>query len=268
MASREVERPPQVGFPAFMKGQVTTNTEKVYVRKDGTVAMDGLHRLAVGQTNSGKTTLLRVLARLKRANLVLGTKPGRDSALEAYEFEEGYTRIDTWPPKNRDLRPKRDGTVRLLLWPRITGYGQLRAFRSVFSAALQSVIVDGNWTTTIDEGLWVCSRKGLDLAEEVSEIAYGGRSNGNSLHVAMQRPSGVPVIIHDQCEESYIFKLGNENDLRNMASYSKYSPADTITAVRLLNTVGINHGHQFLYLPRSGGQNKGWQVTEVDPRFL
>lgn len=251
-----------------MKGQVRTNAEAVYTRDDGTVGMDGIHRLAVGQTRSGKTTLLRILARLKRANLVLGTKPGRDTSLEAYITKEGYTRIETWPPKNKDLRPKRDGTVRLLLWPKITAYGQLRTFRATFAAALQNVIADGNWTTTVDEGLWLCSRKGLDLAEEVSEIAYGGASNGNSLHVGMQRPSGVPVIIHDQCGESYIFKLGNENDLRNMASYSKYSPADTITAVRLLNTTPGQEGHQFLHLPRSGGADRHWEVTEADARFL
>lgn len=266
--TREVERPPVTSFSTFIRDQHRFNAEAVYTRPDGTVGMDGIHRLAVGQTRSGKTTLLRVLARLKRANLVLGTKPGRDSALEAYILQEGYTRIESWPPKNKDLRPRKDGTVRLLLWPKITAYGQLRTFRSTFAAALQSVISDGNWATTVDEGLWVCSRKGLDLGGEVSEIAYGGASNGNSLHVGMQRPSGVPVIVHDQCQESYIFKLGNENDLRNMASYSKYSPADTITAVRLLNTGVGNHGHQFLHLPRSGGDNRHWEVTEVEPRFM
>lgn len=268
MAARSVERPPQVSFPAFLKGQIRTNAEAVYVRDDGTVGMDGIHRLAVGQNKSGKTTLLRVLARLKRANLVLGTKPGRDTSLEAFQFEEGYTRIETWPPKNKDLRPRKDGTVRLLLWPKITVYGQLRSFATTYRAALHHVITDGNWTTTVDEGLWVCGRKGLDLAEEVSEIAYGGRSNGNSLHLGLQRPSGVPVIIHDQCHESYLFELGNENDLRNMASYSKYSPTDTITAVRMLNTAKGNQGHQFLHLPRTGGSGQHWEVTEIDPRFL
>ena len=265
MARPPEEIPPQVSFPAFLKGQIRTNAEAVYVRKDKTIGMDGIHRLAVGQTRSGKTTLLRILSRLKRANLVLGTKPGRDTALEAY-VEEGFTRIQTWPPKKADLRPRKDGTVKLLLWPKIEVYGQLRSFATTFRAALQHVIADGNWTTTVDEGLWVCGRKGLDLAAEVSEIAYGGASNGNSLHVALQRPSGVPVIIHDQCQESYLFELGNENDLRSMASYSKYSPTDTINAVRSLNRGG--HEHQFLHLPRTGGAGRHWEITEVDPRFL
>ena len=266
--ARVTESPPVVPFPNFLKGQVRLNAEAVYTRADGTVGMDGIHRLAVGQNKSGKTTLLRILARLKRANLVLGTKPGRDMSLEDYITKEGYTRIESWPPKNKDLRPRRDGTVRLLLWPKITVYGQLRSFASTYRAALHHVITDGNWTTTVDEGLWVCSRKGLDLAEEVSEIAYGGRSNGNSLHVGMQRPSGVPVIIHDQCHESYLFELGNENDLRSMASYSKYSPTDTVTAVRMLNTARGNGGHQFLHLPRTGGSGQHWEVTEADARFL
>jgi hypothetical protein len=263
---REVEVPPTVSFPSFLKGQVRTNAEAVYVRADGSVGMDGIHRVAVGQTRSGKTTLLRILSRLKRANLVLGTKPGRDTSLEAYQIEEGFTRIDYWPPKKKDLTPRRDGTVKLLLWPKITEYGQLRSFASIYRQALQFVIGDGNWTTTVDEGLWVCSRKGLDLGGEVSEISYGGASNGNSLHIAMQRPSGIPVIVHDQCQESYIFELGNENDLRNMASYSKYSPADTVNAVRTLNRGGQQH--QFLHLPRTGGKGRHWEITEVDPRFL
>lgn len=266
MARLPDEIPPVVTFPAFLKGQVRTNAEAVYVRKDGTVGMDGIHRLAVGQTRSGKTTLLRILSRLKRANLVLGTKPGRDTSLEAYQTEEGFTRIDYWPPKKKDLTPRKDGTVKILLWPKITEYGQLRSFASIYRSALQFVIGDGNWTTTVDEGLWVCSRKGLDLGGEVSEISYGGASNGNSLHIAMQRPSGVPVIVHDQCQESYLFELGNENDLRSMASYSKYSPADTVNAVRSLNRGG--HEHQFLHLPRTGGAGRHWEITEVDPRFL
>lgn len=266
MARLPDEVPPVVTFPAFLKGQVRTNAEVVYVRPDGTVGMDGIHRLAVGQNKSGKTTLLRILTRLKRANLVLGTKPGRDMSLEEMITNEGFTRIETWPPKKQDLRPRKDGTVKLLLWPKITEYGQLRSFASTYRAALHHIITDGNWTTTVDEGLWVCGRKGLDLGGEVSEIAYGGRSNGNSLHIGMQRPSGVPVIVHDQCHESYLFELGNENDLRSMASYSKYSPADTVNAVRSLNRGG--HEHQFLHLPRTGGAGRHWEITEVDPRFL
>jgi hypothetical protein len=127
---------------------------------------------------------------------------------------------------------------------------------------LQSVMIEGgNWHVIVDEGLWFCSKAGLNLGQEVSEIAYGGRSNGLSLSIGLQRPSGIPVVAYSNCTLAYVFKIGDENDLRRVSAYSQYPTRDVITAIRMLNKGNPKKGHQFLFLPTSGGST--WEVSEV-----
>ena len=252
-------QPPLASWTRFATEQVQLNRQAVKRDARGKPVLNGIHRLFVGQTDSGKTTLMRILTRMKRAVVVFGTKPGTDLALEKYVTDEGYIRVESWPPPKSALR-LRNGAVRIMLWPRISAYEQLRSHAATFRAALQQITVEGRWTVAIDEGLWVCGKDGLGLGREVSDIAYGGRSNGISLHIAMQRPANVPVIVHSQCQQSYVFTMGNTHDLRELASYSRYSTPEVADAVKALSD-DAEHTHRFLYLPRAGGSD--WQVSEV-----
>ena len=250
--SREV--PSVESWPAWVNNQVA--------RQRKIAPGEGVHRLFNGQTRSGKTTLNKILLRMKKTTLVLGTKPKHDAALERYVSEEGFVRIDHWPPTTKELKQRGQyEQVKLLLWPKVKEYAQLRGFAPLFRRALQDVQIDGNWTVSIDEGLWVCARKGLDLGDVVSEIAIGGAGNGLSLHVLVQRPRNIDPIIYSSCHEGYLFKAGNENDLRELASYTSYSSRDLATAVKGLNLGNEERGHQFLYAPLSGGSK--WSVSEV-----
>lgn len=251
---RVVEVPPEVAWNDFIVETVEDNARSS-VGKKGELL--GIHRLIVGKNGSGKTTLTKIFNRMKKAVLVFGTKPGRDASLEEYVEREGFLRIEHWPPKEKELRVRGEfGQVKLLLWPKITHYSELRNYAPMFRKAAEDIASEGRWTLSIDEGLWVCSNKGLNLGDIVSEIAYGGRSNGISLHLCVQRPSGIPIIIHDQCREGYVFKIGNTNDIREIASYSAYSNREVSEAV---SDLGV---HEFLHLPM-GATDREWGVSEV-----
>lgn len=250
----EREAPPTLPWVTFVNEQVALNKSLT--------PGHGRHKLFDGQTQGGKTTLNRILLRMKQYVLVLGTKP-KDSSLDEYIAKEGYIRIEDWPPTKDQLKKRgKYGQVKLLLWPAARTYSEdLKHRRDVFRRAVRDVATEGGWTLGVDEGLWTCSRKGLDLGDEVSAIAQGGASNGISLHLVIQRPAGIPVIAYQSCHDAYIFKCGNTNDIRELASYGSHDTMDVARAIRGLNRGDPTRGHQFLYMPMTGGAE--WGVSEV-----
>ena len=252
----ERETPPEVPWPSFI------NEQADLIRAEGLkLPPEGIHLLFVGQTRSGKTTLKRIMSRLRRATVVFGTKPGRDSSLEKY-IAEGFTRIDHWPPTKKELRPRGPyEQVKLLLWPAIKAYPELQKYNDVYRRAAEHMLVEANWNLDIDELRWVCGRDGLKLGDIITQIAVGGASNGTSLSMAIQRPSAVPIETYASSHHDYIFKLGNTNDIRELASYSAYSTREVSDAIRGLNKGNLDKGHQFLHLPVVGGAS--WKISEV-----
>ncbi len=256
-------RPPVVSWSTFINAQVDRNNAAKVTTNPRTKrkTVEGRHLLFNGRTRSGKTTLNRIMLRMKKTVLVLGTKPN-DPSLDDYVEKEGYLRIDHWPPKPKELKQRGPyEQVKLLLWPDMSAYTDLKRHREIYRAALRDIFVEGNWTVGIDEGLWVCSRKGLDLGDEVSAIAIGGAGNGISQHLVIQRPSGIPVIIHEQSHELYNFRTGNTNDIRELASYTGKSTREFTDAVRGLNRGNPEAGHQFLHAPLTDGAD--WEISEV-----
>lgn len=216
----------------------------------------GRHQLFTGPTQSGKTVLCRYLARLRDFVVVLGTKPV-DASLDAY-VAEGYVRIDHWPPTPADFRRGGwDATeARFILWPKITKREQLRAFASVYAKCLDDVFINGRWCVVADEGLWLSSRSGLNLGQQVADIAYGAASNKVSLYLCIQRPAGLPRVTWSSCADALIFKSGVTNDIRELASLGTYDPPVTAKAIKALRP------YQFLDLPCRG--NAQWSVSKVE----
>lgn len=221
----------------------------------------GRHQLFDGPTQSGKTVLAHKLADLRDFVVVFGTKPV-DASLDAY-VNEGYTRIDHWPPTRSDFRKGGWGAdeARFILWPRIVKREQLRAYGPVFAHCLDDIFINGRWTIVIDEMLWVCGRSGLNLGQEVADIAYGSASNKVSLYMCMQRPAGVPRITWSSCADALIFKSGVTNDLRELASLGTYDPKPTTVAIKRLQRF------QFLDLPCQSGdglKEATWSISRVE----
>ena len=214
----------------------------------------GQHCLFVGPAGSGKTVAARVLAEHRRFVVVLGTKM-RDPEMDAY-LSMGYTRVEEWPPPNKALKPANDGSIRIVLWPKIKTREDLRRFRPVFAKCLDSVLVDGGWTVVADEGLWLSDRQGLHLGDHLSAIAYTGRSSGVTLMMVVQRPSGVPRNTWSNVTHAFLWHHGVVEDTRQLASLGVEEPKAVALAVQQVR------GHDFLYLPcRADGQ---WAVSRVD----
>jgi hypothetical protein len=213
----------------------------------------GQHCLFVGPTGSGKTIAARTLVRARQYVVVLGTKP-RDRELDAY-IAEGYVRVESWPPPARALRPLEDGSVRLVLWPKIKSREDLRRFRPVFAKFLDFAFIDQGWTIVADEGLWLSDRDGLALGAHLSAISYAGRSSDVTLLMLIQRPAGVPRNTWSNCSHAFMWHSGVTSDVRELASLGTYDPKDVAEAIQDLE------GHQFLYLPCRAGAH--WSRSEV-----
>ncbi len=218
-------------------------------------AKQGQHLLFVGPAGSGKTVAARTLARDRRYSVALGTKM-RDPEMDAY-MAEGYTRVTTWPPPAKALKPLEDGSIRIVLWPKIQKREDLRGFRPVFAKALDSMLEDGGWTIIADEGLWLSDRKGLNLGDHLAGIAYTGRSSGITLFMLVQRPRGVPVNCWSNASHVFTWHHGVTADMRELASLGTQDPKDAQEAIQSLR------GHQFLYMPCRAGAE--WAISEVDP---
>jgi hypothetical protein len=239
--ARLLELPPLEGWPTF-HGQFRARWQQ------------GQHLLFVGPTGSGKTVAARTLAEDRQFVIVLGTKM-RDPEMEAY-LEAGYVRCESWPPTRKQLKPLDDGSIRLVLWPKIRNRVELRSHGPMFARCLDQLLVDGGWTVVVDEGLWCSSRDGLNLGTQLEAIAYTGRSSGVTLMMLLQRPAGVPRNTWSNASYAFLWKHGVTNDTRELASLGTEDPKTVGLAITQLEEF------QFLYLPCRAGS--GWTVSKVD----
>jgi hypothetical protein len=249
MALSPTSRPPSLDLPVFEPWA------RFWPRFAARWA-EGQHILFNGPTECGKTVAARTIVRRRRFVVVLGTKPV-DPALDAY-MREGYVRIEEWPPPRRAMRAQEDGSVRLVLWPQIKTREDLRRFRPVYAKCLDSAFVDRGWAIVADEGLWLCETGGLDLGDELSAIAYAGRTSAITLLMLIQRPAGVPRNTWSNASHAFIWHAGVTSDQRELASLGSRDPREVVTAMRGLR------GHDFLYLPLRAGDD--WAVSAVDLR--
>ncbi len=222
--------------------------------------VQGMHVLIAGPTQTGKTTLCRLLVRWRNTVVVFGTKP-RDKSLDAY-IKDGYVRIYSWPPTRDQIRKATfdDGSVRLILWPKIRELDDVPKFRPVFYNALRHIFREGMWTVVIDEALWMSDRQGLNLGQQIGTFAYSMASSGVSCYFLCQRPANVPPIAWTSVAQAMLYHSGRTDDVRELASLGTYPVLDVAKIVQRLQ------GRRFLSLPtRAQGD---WAITEVPASWV
>lgn len=190
----------------------------------------GEHITIIGPTGQGKTTLARQLLPLRTWKLILATKP-HDATLERRIKEEGWRRIEEWPPHS--------SWRNVILWPDVRG-GNTAKQREAINEALKSVYDSGGWTVLIDE-LWHVTNV-LKLERMVQLLLMQGRSLNVSVVVGAQRPAHVPLVVYDQATHLFLFGDKDEANVRRMGGLGYFSRKEIMQEISTLRR------HEALYL--------------------
>lgn len=172
----------------------------------------GEHVGLIGPTGCGKTNLAFWLLPQRRFVVIFATKP-RDKSLSVFGRTHGYKVIKEWTKLSIKKYPLR------ILWPNAMDLeNSLTIQRNEFKKALSSIYPQGSWTIYIDELWWVCVQ--LGLTKWVKTILQQARSMDETLVVATQRPSWVPLEVYDQSTHLFFWRDTDERNLRRLSGIS------------------------------------------------
>lgn len=207
----------------------------------------GEHVAIIGPTGQGKTILqINVMPKFPFV-AALATKPA-DKSMDRLIERHGYLKLAKWQPLNPIDHPRR------VIWPDATRLDSVELQERVFSDALDRIFREGGrpknnpvgWAVAIDE-LWYFTNM-LGLGKQIKLFLLQARSLGESLIVATQRPSAVPLEVYDQSTHLFFFR---DNDRRNLDRLSEINARDA-QLVRL--TVANLEEFQALYVNTRTGQ--------------
>jgi hypothetical protein len=202
----------------------------------------GEHCAIIGPTGQGKTILQTNVLPKFHFVAVFATKP-QDKSMDQLVEDHGYIRLARWYRLNPIDHPRR------VIWPDASRLDSTDLQERVFSSAFDHIFREGGrpknnpvgWAIAIDE-LWYIINI-LGLSKQVKLFLLQGRSLGESLIVATQRPSSVPLEVYDQSTHLFFFR---DNDRRNLDRLSEINARADTRLIRL--TVSNLEEHQVLYV--------------------
>lgn len=166
----------------------------------------GEHVTLLGPTQSGKTTLAFELVPRRDWSIILATKQ-KDPRLTAFEKQEGYLVVRSWPPP--------PNVRRVLLWPRMRRVIDVYASRDVFREALEGIYLQGGWCVYVDELLYLV--KTLRLSRPLEVLWQQGATLGVTVIAGSQRPAWVPLEAYSQATHLFIWRTSDRRDLARLA---------------------------------------------------
>lgn len=232
---------------ALKRGPVTRD-QFARLRKDW---RQGEHVIVSGSTGSGKTALARDLDQIRIDNggsvIVMVCKLTADrTILEDYK---GWTRWDGDAASvARKIRNPSRHENKILLWPKtekVKGLRDKEALQiEVFKRAIDELSDKGKWTLHVDEGLYVCDPKFLNMSKELAMLHAMGRSSGLTIITLTQRPSHLPLIIYGSAAHAFIGRTREQMDNKRLAELGGRNSAKELSA--RINGQGR---HDFLWVP-------------------
>lgn len=207
----------------------------------------GEHVGIIGPTGQGKTILqINIMPKFPFV-AAFATKPA-DKSMDRLINRHGYLKLSKWQPLNPIDHPRR------VIWPDARRLDSVDNQTKVFEDAFDRIFREGGrpadnpvgWAIAIDE-LWYIVNI-LGLSKQVKLFLLQARSLGESLIIATQRPSAVPLEVYDQSEHLFFFR---DNDRRNLDRLSEINARDS-SLVRL--TIANLERYQVLYVNTRTGQ--------------
>lgn len=212
----------------------------------------GEHVAISGATGSGKTALGRHVdqIRIDRGGFVvmLVCKLKRDKTIE--EDYKGWTRWNFTNPRDirKRLKNPSPSENKVLLWPDTDKARTIKEKRDlqreIFGEAFDTLADVGKWTLDIDEGLYVCDPKFMNLSAEVAMLHALGRSSGLTIVTKMQRPANVPLIVYGSASHAFVNRTREESDRKRLAEMGAKQ-----SSKELQGTISALGRHDFLWLP-------------------
>lgn len=188
--------------------------------------LQGEHVALIGPTGCGKTNLAFWLLPHRKYITIFATKP-RDKSLEVFGQHNGFKVIRKWEKLSISKFPRR------ILWPDASNIHTVESTQKTeFVNAMQSIYHQGGWTIYIDELWWVCQQ--LGLTKYIKIFLQQARSISESLVVASQRPSWIPVEVYDQSTHLFFWRDTDERNLRRLAGISWINSRIIVEAIATL----------------------------------
>ena len=208
----------------------------------------GEHLMTIGETGSGKTTLISKLAPLRPFAVVFVTKT-YDKSFHKSKWP-GFTVMREWDRrKAADLR-------HVLLWPEAgkTIRETVENQRRVFDDALNEIYRERGWCVIVDELQWMVDQLKFDM--EMRTYQHQARSSGITIVSGFQRPSHVPVVTYGSATHAFISRQSEDADVKRLAALGG------IDAEKLRSALPLLPRHHWLYLGRAA--TTGAVLTRVD----
>lgn len=172
----------------------------------------GDHVTGVGATKSGKTTLLREIAYLRRYVAVAATKR-RDSSLYEPLRDHGFQIVDAFVPEEAEELPRQ------IVKPELAGVdaGAVADQARTFADMIYEIWDLGRWSMFADEVRYLT--KNLKLGVPMETLWLQGRSLEASVICGTQRPVGIPLEAFSQAMHLFIFRTTDEKDLERCSEF-------------------------------------------------
>lgn len=194
----------------------------------------GEHIVVVGETGTGKTTLIRDVMPLRDWVVVVAVKR-RDDTLDTFK---GYTRCKDWPPPLNVRRAILDARPRRL--------GDRASQAKLVRKMMDHLFFAGGWAADFDDAGFIMHS--LGLKDDFVTLLNQGRSLGLSIVSTMTRPSsataGVPLEAFSQVRHTILFPTGDGGEYRRMAQLARMPEKELTTVMRDLGDhdfIAVSH---------------------------